>query len=150
MKKLLLIFITIFALSSCKEKDELNWNHPKFSPTAVWECLDNSGMIIYVKSDIPSNFFLVTAIPEGEKIETQEDIVKHHFYETENDIYKIVQIDEYTFQITIKPFVEDRRVVFYFSSKENPSANCAYIIITCGFNLEDRPKEYFEKYYSWK
>ena len=58
MKKFLLFVFAALAFVACdKEEDKPNWSFPKISPTPVYSCLDNSGMIIEVKSDIPSNIF---------------------------------------------------------------------------------------------
>lgn len=147
MKKLF-VFIIIILLTACKEKNELNWNFPKFSPTAALSCLDNSGITIVVKSDIPAEFIsTVLSLSYQENPDYEEPAI---FYDTNNDIYDLTQIDEYTFQIIVKPFIEQRRLVFYFGSQENPNARPGVVVITCGYQIDDRTKVYFDKYYSWK
>ena len=149
MKKILFFIFAALAFVACdKEKDEQIWNFPKISPTPVYSCLDNSGMIIEVKSDIPSKFTYATISKKREKLEIEEDIAKK-LYETENEIYKITQIDDYTYQITIKPFIDHRQVAFIIASQEDPYARPGVVIIACGYEIDDYKKEYFEKYYSW-
>ena len=149
MKKILFfIFAALAFVASDKEKDEQIWSFPKISPTPVYSCLDNSGMIIEVKSDIPSKFTYATISKKREKSEVEEDIAKK-LYETENEIYKITQIDDYTYQITIKPFIDHRQVAFIIASQEDPYARPGVVIIACGYEIDDYKKEYFGKYYSW-
>lgn len=149
MRKILFFIFAALAFVACKEKDEQIWSFPKISPTPVYSCLDNSGMIIEVKSDIPSKFTYATISKKREKSEVEEDIAKK-LYETENEIYKITQIDDYTYQITIKPFIDHRQVAFIIASQEDPYARPGVVIITCGYPMDDRTKEYFGKYYSWQ
>ena len=149
MKKILFFIFAALAFVACdKEKDEQIWSFPKISPTPVYSCLDNSGMIIEVKSDIPSKFTYATISKKREKSEVEEDIAKK-LYETENEIYKITQIDDYTYQITIKPFIDYRQVAFIIASQEDPYARPGVVIIACGYEIDDYKKEYFGKYYSW-
>ena len=149
MKKILFMLFAALAFVACdKEKDEQIWSFPKISPTPVYSCLDNSGMIIEVKSDIPSKFTYATISKKREKSEVEEDIAKK-LYETENEIYKITQIDDYTYQITIKPFIDHRQVAFIIASQEDPYARPGVVIIACGYEIDDYKKEYFGKYYSW-
>ncbi len=149
MKKILFFIFAALAFVACdKEKDEQIWSFPKISPTPVYSCLDNSGMIIEVKSDIPSKFTYATISKKREKSEVEEDIAKK-LYETENEIYKITQIDDYTYQITIKPFIDHRQVAFIIASQEDPYARPGVVIIACGYEIDDYKKEYFGKYYSW-
>ena len=149
MKKILFVMFAALAFVACdKEKDEQIWSFPKISPTPVYSCLDNSGMIIEVKSDIPSKFTYATISKKREKSEVEEDIAKK-LYETENEIYKITQIDDYTYQITIKPFIDHRQVAFIIASQEDPYARPGVVIIACGYEIDDYKKEYFGKYYSW-
>ena len=149
MKKILFRLFAALAFVACdKEKDEQIWRFPKISPTPVYSCLDNSGMIIEVKSDIPSKFTYATISKKREKSEVEEDIAKK-LYETENEIYKITQIDDYTYQITIKPFIDHRQVAFIIASQEDPYARPGVVIIACGYEIDDYKKEYFGKYYSW-
>ena len=149
MKKILFMLFAALAFVACdKEEDEQIWSFPKISPTPVYSCLDNSGMIIEVKSDIPSKFTYATISKKREKSEVEEDIAKK-LYETENEIYKITQIDDYTYQITIKPFIDHRQVAFIIVSQEDPYARPGVVIIACGYEIDDHKKEYFGKYYSW-
>ena len=148
MRKILFVLVAALAFVACKEKDEQIWSFPKISPTPVYSCLDNSGMIIEVKSDIPSKFTYATISKKREKSEVEEDIAKK-LYETENEIYKITQIDDYTYQITIKPFIDHRQVAFIIASQEDPYARPGVVIIACGYEIDDYKKEYFGKYYSW-
>ena len=148
MRKILFFIFAALAFVACKEKDEQIWSFPKISPTPVYSCLDNSGMIIEVKSDIPSKFTYATISKKREKSEVEEDIAKK-LYETENEIYKITQIDDYTYQITIKPFIDHRQVAFIIASQEDPYARPGVVIIACGYEIDDYKKEYFGKYYSW-
>ena len=149
MKKILFMLFAALAFVACdKEEDKPNWSFPKISPTPVYSCLDNSGMIIEVKSDIPSKFTYATISKKREKSEVEEDIAKK-LYETENEIYKITQIDDYTYQITIKPFIDHRQVAFIIASQEDSYARPGVVIIACGYEIDDYKKEYFGKYYSW-
>ena len=149
MRKILFVLVAALAFVACdKEKDEQIWSFPKISPTPVYSCLDNSGMIIEVKSDIPSKFTYATISKKREKSEVEEDIAKN-LYETENEIYKITQIDDYTYQITIKPYIDHRQVALIIASQEDPYARPGVVIIACGYEIDDYKKEYFGKYYSW-
>ena len=68
MRKILFVLVAALAFVACKEKDEQIWSFPKISPTPVYSCLDNSGMIIEVKSDIPSKFTYATISKKKRKI----------------------------------------------------------------------------------
>ena len=146
MKKILFMLFVALAFVACdKEKDKPNWNFPKFSPSAALSCLDNSGMTIVVKSDIPAEFLSTMLVLSYQENPGYEE----YLYDTSTDIYDLTKLDEYTYQITVKPFIEHRKLVFYFGSQENPNARPGVVIITCGYPMDDRTKEYFEKYYSW-
>ena len=57
MRKILFVLFAALAFVACdKEEDKPNWNFPKFSPSAALSCLDNSGMTIVLKSEIPAEF----------------------------------------------------------------------------------------------
>ena len=93
-----------------------------------------------LKSDIPAEFIVAFFIPEN----STEPIKGKELHETDNDIYNITQVDEYTFRITVKSFIEPSRICFAFESKENPAARSAFALITCGFELSDEEKERME------
>ena len=122
MKKLLLILITIFALSSCNKKEEkIKWDRPQLSPK-VSSCMESEGKTMVLKSDIPAEFIVAFFTPEN----STEPIKGKELHETDNDIYNITQVDEYTFLIIVKPFIEPSRICFAFVSKENPAARTAF------------------------
>ena len=146
MKKILFVMFAALAFVACdKEEDKPNWNFPKFSPSAALSCLDNSGMTIVVKSDIPAEFISTMLVLSYQENPGYEE----YLYDTSTDIYDLTKLDEYTYQITVKPFVDNRQLTFIFGSQENPNARRGMVIITCGYPMDDRTKEYFEKYYSW-
>ena len=91
---------------------------PIFYPNAI-SCLDNAGMTLEIKSDRPSMFAVASFIKDGEQTNTLEEFYNSMHYETENDRYRITQIDEYTYQLTIKPFVDELKLVFYFLNPKN-------------------------------
>jgi hypothetical protein len=102
-------------------------------------------MTIVVKSDIPAEFISTMLVLSYQENPGYEE----YLYDTSTDIYDLTKLDEYTYQITVKPFIEHKKLVFYFGSQENPNARHCPIVITCGYQIDDRTKEYFDKYYSW-
>ena len=116
---------------------------PVLYPNAI-SCLDNAGMTLEIKSDIPSMFYAALLMKEGEK--ERDD---HFIYETSNDRYHITQIDEYTYQLTIKPFVEQRRLALYFINPKDNYERIGLVVATCGYELEESTKEYLDKLHKW-
>lgn len=140
MKRIIFVLMLALAFVACK-KEEANENDryfPIFYPNAI-SCLDNAGMTLEIKSDRPSEFgYAVIAKDEEKNVDRS-----HYHYETENDRYRITQIDEYTYQLTIKPFVEKDRIVFYFFNPKN-TYRPGYIVVTCGYELTGPVKEYLD------
>ncbi len=148
MRKILFFIFAALAFVACdKEEDKPNWSHPNFSPFATWSCFDNSGMTIVVKSDKPAEFISTSHILSYQEIPGYSKATIYS--DTNTDLYDLTKLDEYTFRIIVKPFVDNGQLTFIFGSQENPNARRGMVIITCGYPMDDRTKEYFEKYYSW-
>ena len=138
MRKILFVMFAVIAFVACqKEEPKKERIVPVLYPNAI-SCLDNAGMTLEIKSDIPSMFYAALLMKEGEK--EGDD---HFIYETSNDRYRITQIDEYTYQLTIKSFVEKDRMVFYFANPTNTYRH-GFIVVTCGYELTGSLKEYLD------
>ena len=94
---------------------------PIFYPNAI-SCLDNAGMTLEIKSDRPSMFAVASFIKDGEQTNT---------------------LEEYTYQLTIKPFVDELKLVFYFLNPKN-TYRPGYIAVTCGYEFTGSFKEYLD------
>ena len=139
MRKILFVMVAALAFVACDKEEKLNWDRPQLSPK-VSSCMESEGKTMVLKSDIPAEFIVAFFIPEN----STEPIKGKELHETDNDIYNITQVDEYTFRITVKSFIEPSRICFAFESKENPAARSAFALITCGFELSDEEKERME------
>ena len=102
---------------------------------------------IVVKSDKPAEFISTHHILSYQEIPGYSKATIYS--DTNTDLYDLTKLDEYTFRIIVKPFVDNGQLTFIFGSQENPNARPGVVIITCGYPMDDRTKEYFEKYYSW-
>ena len=105
--------------------------------------MDSEGMTMELKSDVPAMFVGAVHYLEQQEIPGYEEGT--HYSETNTDLYNLTQIDEYTFQITIKPFVEPGRIIFGFESKVNPIDRRAIAIVACGFEFSDEYKALLER-----
>ena len=134
---------TIFAFVACNEKSEEQVKQmvlPDMTPN-TFSCFDNSGMTIEIKSDIPSRLIGCDWV----NYDTDED-----FYDTglDTDVYSMTQTDEYTYELTIKPFNEKIRMAFYFKAIDNLSNKMpSVVLIGCGQEISDETKDMLEKYY---
>ena len=144
MKRIIFVLMAALAFVACqKEEPKKERIVPVLYPNAI-SCLDNAGMILEIKSDIPSMFYAALLMKEGEK--EGDD---HFIYETSNDRYHITQIDEYTYQLTIKPFVEERRLILYFAVPNRPVERIGFAVIGCGYELDDVTIEYLDRFHKW-
>ena len=153
MRKILFVMFAALAFVACEKEEaneEVKYNryYPILYPNAI-SCLDNSGMTLEIKSDRQSKFLAACIVNDEEPIRTQEDEINSTHYETDNDRYHITQIDEYTYQLTIKPFVEERRLILYFAVPNRPVERIGFAVIGCGYELDDVTKEYLDRFHKW-
>ena len=153
MRKILFVMFAAIAFVACEKEEaneEVKYNryYPILYPNAI-SCLDNAGMTLEIKSDRQSKFLAACIVNDEEPIRTQEDEINSTHYETDNDRYHITQIDEYTYQLTIKPFVEQRRLALYFINPKDNYERIGLVVATCGYELESSTKEYLDKLHKW-
>lgn len=144
MKKILFIISILLTFVACQKEESKKDPEsyiPHFSKSVI-ECWDNSGMTLDIVSDKPASFY-------GVSFSNLDDPNQSRIlFDTDNDIYTIVQKGGYTFEITIKPYIDKSRIVFVFSSKEHPKARPSMVLVSCGNEIPEETKESFE-YYSW-
>lgn len=125
MKKILLTLFIGFFLVAC-EKEAEKQNFPHMNPQKI-SCLDKSGMSFEIKSDIPSRFTFVGYTYNEENNTTLTESM-------DTDLYHIVQVDEYTYNVTIKPFSKQVGIAFAFEATHNPlDGRVAQSVVYCGF-----------------
>ena len=86
----------------------------------ILSCLDNSGMTIVVKSDIPAEFISTMLVLSYQENPGYEESI--NFYDTSTDIYDLTKLDEYTYQITVKPFIDYRYFEKFIKERLNRNA----------------------------
>ena len=145
MRKILFVMVAALTLVACNEKEETQIRvRPTLSPK-VSCCMDSEGMTMELKSDVPAIFVGAAHFLQQQEIPGYEEKTSYNRTDTNNDRYNLTQIDEYTFQITIKPFVEPGRILFAFESKVNPIDRRAIAIVACGFEFSDEYKALLER-----
>lgn len=116
--------ITLF---SCNKEEGKKYYLPQMEPQII-SCLDNSGMSFEIKSDIPSKFKFVgyTYKDDDDSTTLSESM--------DTDLYNIIQLDEYTYKVTIKPFSKQVGIAFAFEAIDNPLfGRVSQSIVYCGF-----------------
>lgn len=141
MRKILFVMFAALAFFACDKEEEQIHIRPELSPK-VSCCMESEGMTLELKSDVPAIFVGAVHYLEQQEIPGYEEGT--HYSETNTDLYNLTQIDEYAFQITIKPFVEPGRIIFGFESKVNPMSRKALAIVACGFEYSNEQKERLE------
>ena len=125
MKKILFVMFAALAFVAC-EKEAEKKNFPHMNPQKI-SCLDKSGMSFEIKSDIPSRFTFVGYTYNEENNTTLTESM-------DTDLYHIVQVDEYTYNVTIKPFSKQVGIAFAFEATHNPlDGRVAQSVVYCGF-----------------
>ena len=127
MKRIFLIFVMTIALFSCDKDEGKKYYLPQMEPQII-SCLDNSGMSFEIKSDIPSKFKFVgyTYKDDNDSTTLSESM--------DTDLYNIIQLDEYTYKVTIKPFSKQVGIAFAFEAIDNPLfGRVSQSIVYCGF-----------------
>ena len=127
MRKILFVMFAALAFVACDKEEGKKYYLPQMEPQII-SCLDNSGMSFEIKSDIPSKFKFVgyTYKDDDDSTTLSESM--------DTDLYNIIQLDEYTYKVTIKPFSKQVGIAFAFEAIDNPLfGRVSQSIVYCGF-----------------